>query len=58
MAPPALAPAGWLPLVTTLRVVVLTWNRPDSLGRLLASLEAATYSWPGAPPWQLLLEIR
>ena len=32
--------------------------RPASLLRLLTSLEEAHYSFPGAPPWHLHLEIR
>ena len=41
------------------RIIVLTYNRPRSLLRLLRSLEAAHYTFPtNDPGWQLVLEIR
>ena len=41
------------------RIIVLTYNRPRSLLRLLRSLEAAHYTFPtNNPGWQLILEIR
>lgn len=42
-----------------MRIVVLTFNRPRSLARLLRSLEAAHYDFPrNNPGWDIILEIR
>ena len=43
-------------LVTTFRIIVLTYNRPWSLHRLLQSLENSHYDT--RPAWDLVLEIR
>ena len=41
------------------RIIVLTFNRPRSLARLLRSLEAAHYDFPqNNPGWEIRLEIR
>ena len=41
------------------RIIVLTYNRPRSLLRLLRSLEAAHYTFPtNNPAWDIILEIR
>ena len=41
------------------RIIVLTFNRPRSLARLLRSLEAAHYDFPqNNPSWKIRLEIR
>ena len=41
------------------RIIVLTYNRPWSLYRLLQSLEAAHYNFPqNNPGWRITLEIR
>ena len=41
------------------RIVVLAWNRPTSLTRLLTSLQQADYTFTrNNPGWQLMLEIR
>ena len=41
------------------RIIVLTYNRPRSLHRLLRSLEAAHYTFPtNNPAWDIILEIR
>jgi len=46
-------------LVTMFRIVVLTWNRPASLRRLLDSLERSDYYFVnGNPNWTILLEIK
>ena len=46
--------------VTLFRIVVLTWNRPAALTRLLTSLENTFYQWEGStqdPGWEVVLEI-
>ena len=44
--------------VLTFRVIVLTWNRPSSLHRLLTSLEDTEYQVGGQHPgWRVELEI-
>ena len=43
--------------VLTFRIIVLTWNRPASLYRLLQSLEAAEYYYEESPDWVVELEI-
>lgn len=56
MFPPSL---DFLNFVTIFRIVILTWNRPESLLRLLNSLEQTEFNFvEGNPHWQLLLEIR
>ena len=41
------------------RIIVLTYNRPVSLLRLLTSLENSDYSFSrNNPNWRLILEIR
>ena len=41
------------------RIIVLTYNRPDSLYRLLKSLENSDYSFGhNNPSWNIILEIR
>ena len=41
------------------RMIVLTYNRPKSLTRLLNSLERSDYSFSrNNPHWRLILEIR
>ena len=44
--------------IVSVRIVVLTYNRPVSLHRLLRSLETADYTFPLAPPWRRVLEVR
>ena len=41
------------------RIIVLTYNRPGSLYRLLKSLENSDYSFGhNNPTWDIILEIR
>ena len=41
------------------RIIVLTYDRPDSLYRLLKSLENSDYSFGrNNPNWNIILEIR
>ena len=42
--------------IQTLRIIILTFNRPQSLHRVLTSLELANYR-RNSQPWELLLEI-
>ena len=45
--------------VNTFRIIVLTYNRPTSLFRLLKSLQNSDYSFAhNNPGWRLILEIR
>ena len=45
--------------ILTFRLVILAWNRPHSLQRLLSSLERSDYSFVRNNPWwDLLVEIR
>ena len=45
--------------ILTFRLVILAWNRPHSLQRLLSSLERSDYSFVrNNPGWNLLVEIR
>ena len=41
----------------TYRIVVLTYNRPLSLLRLLKSLQSSHYNYHNHPSWKLILEI-
>ena len=51
--------ADFVLFVTTFRIIVLTWNRPKSLQRLLNSLENSDYGFSkNNPNWDLVLEIR
>jgi len=46
-------------MVNTFRIIVLTYNRPRSLHRLLRSLEDSHYNFPkNNPNWNVVLEIR
>ena len=48
-----------LSCILTFRIVILAWNRPRSLQRLLSSLERSDYSFVrNNPGWDLLVEIR
>ena len=41
------------------RVVILAWNRPNSLLRLIRSLERSDYSFQDNNPyWDIMVEIR
>ena len=45
--------------ILTYRVVILAWNRPHSLQRLLTSLERSDYNFVrNNPGWDLVVEIR
>ena len=45
--------------ILTFRLVILAWNRPHSLQRLLSSLERSDYSFVrNNPGWDMLVEIR
>ena len=45
--------------VKTFRIIVLTYNRPHSLLRLLKSIENSDYTFHhNNPHWRLILEIR
>ena len=45
--------------VKTFRIIVLTYNRPHSLLRLLNSLENSDYTFHhNNPHWRIILEIR
>ena len=45
--------------MTTFRIIVLTWNRPRSVQRLLDSNENSDYNFTrNNPNWNLVLEIR
>ena len=45
--------------VETFRIIVLTYNRPHSLLRLLKSIENSDYTFHhNNPRWRLILEIR
>ena len=51
--------ADFVSTVKTFRIIVLTYNRPHSLLRLLNSLENSDYTFHhNNPRWRLLLEIR
>ena len=51
--------SGFLSLITTFRIIVLTYNRPQSLLRLLRSIETSDYSFcDNNPNWKLILEIK
>ena len=52
-------PSDLVLFVTTFRIIVLTWNRPRSLQRLLDSIENSDYNFTrNNPNWNLVLEIR
>ena len=52
-------PTDLVLFVTTFRIIVLTWNRPKSLQRLLDSIENSDYNFTrNNPGWELVLEIR
>ena len=57
---PDLSPCtSMLSCILTFRIVILAWNRPCSLQRLLSSLERSDYSFVrNNPGWDLLVEIR
>ena len=42
--------------IQTLRIIILTFNRPRSLHRVLTSLELTNYR-RNCQPWELLLEM-
>ena len=45
--------------IVTFRIVILAWNRPSSLLRLLRSLETSDYTFvKNNPFWDILVEIR
>ena len=45
--------------ISSFRVVILAWNRPNSLLRLLRSLERSDYSFQQSNPgWEITVEIR
>ena len=45
--------------MTTFRIIVLAYNRPWSLYRLLQSLENSHYAFThNNPQWRVLLEVR
>lgn len=44
-------------VVTSFRIVVLTWKRSKSLSRLLDSLQHTSYVWPGSPVIPIYLDI-
>ena len=46
--------ANFVLCVTSLRIIVLTWNRPSSVRRLLTSLENSSYT---SHSWNIVLEI-
>ena len=45
-------------MVTVFRIIVLTYNRPYSVHRLLKSINEAEYDFEEIPKWKLILEIR
>ena len=48
-----------LPCIVTFRVVILAWNRPSSLRRLLASLDRSDYNFKrNNPGWNLIVEVK
>ena len=49
----------FLSCVITFRVIVLAWNRPRPLQRLLTSLERSDYTFKqNNPGWEILVAIR
>ena len=48
----------FLAMITVFRIIVLTYNRPYSVSRLLKSINEADYDFEENPNWRLILEIR
>ena len=38
--------------------MVLTWNRPASLARLLDSVTATHWDWPASPDWDIVIDFQ
>ena len=45
--------------ILTFRVIILAWNRPHSLLRLIRSLERSDYTFQGNNPgWDIMVQVR
>ena len=49
---------NWVLCVNTFRLVILAWNRPHSLARLLDSVTATHWDWPASPAWDVVIDIQ
>ena len=49
---------NWVLCVTTFRLVILAWNRPHSLARLLDSVTATHWDWPASPDWDIVIDFQ
>ena len=49
---------NWVLCVNTFRLVILTWNRPHSLARLLDSVTATHWNWPASPDWDIVIDFQ
>ena len=49
---------NWVLCVTTFRLVILAWNRPHSLARLLDSVTATHWDWPTSPAWDIIIDFK
>ena len=52
------ASSNWVLCVTTFRLVILAWNRPHSLARLLDSVTATHWDWPASPDWDIVIDFQ